>query len=158
MLRQIFLHPCSKGIISWLLFSRLWNHRGSFPDRVHSQISLPVQALVEWSFQALGSHSCTLARVSSGSCTLLCQASCWVFCVHETAVCWQSLRGRLSSPSWAEWHRILLPCWRKKKNISHRDVCWLINAEWKIFCSLISAVNWLLHAEWTVAVWSSNIV
>lgn len=42
MLRQILLHPCRAGIISWLLFNRLWNHQVSFTVWVHGQISLPL--------------------------------------------------------------------------------------------------------------------
>lgn len=89
----------------------------------------------------MGSHSCPLAWVSCGSSA--CQASCWVFCVNEAAVCWQSLgeaeQARQQNDSGS--------CYPTKK-IQATKCNWLKSAEWKIL-SFVSSLYWLLQAKLT---------
>lgn len=75
-LSQIFLHPCSAGLISWLLTqpamksSGFISSLGSWSD-ITSCLRHCMLSFRDQSFQALGSDTCTLARVSPGSRTLL---------------------------------------------------------------------------------------
>lgn len=103
MLSQIFLYPCSAGIIFWLKLNSLWNHQVSFPDLVHGQISLPVSG----SGLRLLHLGPVLALVVARS---LPDQLLGFLCPWDSSMLAVSQGGR---PGWAEWHRIFLPYWKK---------------------------------------------